>query len=124
MERDHGRLLNITAENNSGINNRSYDRLDFSGKLLIFLFGAIIFCLVFLIADIHFRPVDDLTGQMIQVLDLSNLSIIGSGKPLRHPEGVITSVNLNFSPYFSCFMINMEYLILNPPQNSKKQIVP
>jgi hypothetical protein len=120
MERDHGRLLKITARSNSVINNRSYDRLDFSGKLFIVLFGAIILCLVILITDIHFRPADDLTGQVIQALDLSNLSIIGSGKPLRHPEGVITPVNLNFSPYFSCFMINPEYLILNPPKNSKK----
>jgi hypothetical protein len=112
------------AENNSGINKRSYDRLDFSGKLFNVLLGTIILCMVILIIDIHFRPVDDFTGHLIQALDLSNLSIIGSGKPLRHPEGVITAVNLNFSPYFFCFMINPEYLILNPPQYSEKQVSP
>jgi hypothetical protein len=124
MERDHGRLLNNTAENNSRINNRSYDRLEFSGKLFIVLIGTSLLCLVILITDIHFRPVDDLTGQVIHALDLNNLSLIGSGKPLRHPEGVITSVSLNFSPYLSCFMVNPEYLILNPLQNSNKQVMP
>jgi hypothetical protein len=124
MERDHGKQLSTPVENNSGIKNRSCDRLDFSGKLFIVLVGTIILCMVILIIDIHFRPVDDLTGHVIQALDLSNLSIIGSGKPLRHPEDIITSVNLNFSPYFFWFMINPEYLILNPPQYSKKQVLP
>jgi hypothetical protein len=71
-----------------------------------------------------FRSADDPTGQMIRALNLSNLSIIGSGRPMRYSEGIIASVNLNFSPYFCYFVINPEYLILNPPKYSKEYDLP
>jgi hypothetical protein len=80
-------------------------------------------CLAVLILSTHLLPVDNRSGQVIRALNLSNLSIIGSGRPLRHPEGVIASVNLNFSPLFFNFIINPEYLILNQPQYSKKHAV-
>jgi len=98
--------------------------LGWSGKLFTAIFGATLLCLVVPVLDAHFRPEDDRIEKVIRVLNLSNLSIIGSGRPLRHPEGIIASVNLNFSPHFSHFMINPEYLILNAPQYSKEHVAP
>jgi hypothetical protein len=116
--------LKAGKENKFRIRKRPCDRLGLSGNLLIALFGVSVLCLAVLISDTCFRPVDDHTGRVIRALNLSNLSIVGSGRPLRHPEGVIVSVNLNFSPYVTHFIINPEYLILNAPQYSKGHVVP
>jgi hypothetical protein len=112
------------TENKFGTSKRPCDRLSWSGKLLITLLGASVLCLAVLISDAYFSHADNQTGQVIRALNLSNLSIIVSGRPLRHPEGVIASVNLNFSPHFSQVIINPEYLILNAPQYSKEKILP
>jgi hypothetical protein len=100
------------------------DRLDLSVKLFIALFLIMLLCLALPVLDAHFCPVDHSAGQVIRLLQLNNLSIIGSGRPLRHPEGIIASVNLNFSPYLRHFMIQPEYLILNPPQYSQEDSLP
>jgi hypothetical protein len=102
---------------------RPFDYLGLSGKLFIALLGATLLFLTFPILDTYFRPVDDRSEKIIGSLNLSNLSIISSGRPLRHPESITASVNPNFSPVFCDFMINPEYLILNPPQYSQKHVV-
>lgn len=119
-----GEKLDTTTKNKFEIRKWPCDSLDLSLKLFIALFGIMLLCLVLPVLDARFRPVDDSAGQVIRLLQLSNLSIIGSGRPLRHPEGIIASVNLNFSPHFYHFMINPEYLILNPPQYSEEDALP
>ncbi len=118
------RMPNTTKGNNLRIKKRHCDHLDWSGKLLIVLFTVTLLCLSVPVLDTRFRPADDHTGQVIWKLNLSNLSITGSGRPLRHPEIVMASVNLNFSPHFCCFMINPEYLILNPPRHKQGHAAP
>jgi hypothetical protein len=119
MEGDHGQVMMPEMSEKKS----SLDHLGLSGKLFIALFGATLLFLTIPILDTYFRPVDDRSEKIIESLSLSNLSIISSGRPLRHPESITASVNPHFSPVFCDFMINPEYLILNPPQYSKKHVV-
>ncbi len=100
------------------------DRFDLSRKIILSLFGITLLCLTLVLLDVHLRTPGNHEEQIIQAINLSNLSIVPSGRPLRHPEGVIPSVNLKFSPSLGSIMINAEYLLLNPPQYSKSYSIP
>ena len=105
-------------------NKGSCDRLGWSQKLLIILFAVTIVFVTFPIMDSHFRFPDEGNLQAIRALKLTNLSVMGSGRPLRHPGAVVSSVNLYFSPFLTRLNIEPEYLILNPLSNTKEHVAP
>lgn len=119
-----GEKLNITTKNKFRKSKRPCDRLGLSANLFIILLATALLCLAVPVMHTCFRSDDDSTKEVIQSLNLSNLSVIGSGRPFRHPEGIIASVNLNFSPHFGHVMTSPEYLILKPPKYSKEYDLP
>jgi hypothetical protein len=121
MEGDHAQVMGKDAPQR--IDKHHFDRLGLSGKLLMALSLTTLLFLTIPILDNYVRPVDDRPGHVIRTLNLMNLSILGSGRPIRHPESIVASVNLHFSPVVFDFMINPEYLLLNPPQYFKDHIV-
>lgn len=100
------------------------DRFDLSRKIILGLFGVTLLCLTAVLLDFHFRTPGNHEAQITGAISLSNLSIVPSGRLLRHPEGVIPSINLKYSPLLGSIMINPEYLLLNPPQHSKSHSTP
>jgi hypothetical protein len=100
------------------------DQFDLSRKIILSLFGITLLCLTLVLLDLYLRTPGNHEEQIIQAISLSNLSIVSSGRPLRHPEGLIPSVNLKFSPPLGSIMINAEYLLLNPPRHSKSYSIP
>lgn len=120
----NGMKSQVSNKNEAVNKNKACERLEWSRKLLIALLGLTILCVAVPILDAYFRPLPVTTSQVIQNLNLSNLSIIAGGRPLRHPEAAIPSVNLNFSPHFSLLIINPEFLLLSPSQNFNRHFDP
>ena len=118
-------MKSLVSSKKEAVNkNKALGRLEWSRKLLIALLGLTILCVVVPILDAFFRPLPGTTGQVIQNLHLSNLSIIAGGRPLRHPEAAIRSVNLNFSPHLSHWIINPEFLLLSPAEDINRHFEP
>lgn len=100
------------------------DQFNFSKKIIMILFAVTLLILSLLFVDNRLRNFKTDTEQIINSLNLNNLSLVPSGRPLRHPEGIIDSVNLNYSPSLCSIVINPEHLLLVPPAYPKDEIIP
>ncbi|MFO8083409.1 MAG: hypothetical protein R6U27_03710 [Desulfobacterales bacterium] len=106
------------------MNQKPCDQFNFSQKILIILFGFALLCSTIVLSDAFLRTSGDRTELIIKGLNLGNLSIVSSGRPLRHPESCIPAVNLNFAPSLGAVVICPEYLLLDTLQHSKRFFAP
>ncbi len=96
------------------------DRFDAAAKLLS---GAIIFAVLCLAAAlvVSFSRVETAeTARLAKELNLTDLSIIPSGRRPRAPESAAPSVDLDFSPFLPLDSSDPKFLVIEPPKSSGK----
>lgn len=99
---------------------RFSDRFDFARMLLlcIVLFTALCFALPLLGAFSRFEV--DETARLVKTLELSDLSVVPSGRRPRAPESAEPSINLDFSPFLPQFLSDPLFLLIESPESSGK----
>ena len=112
---------NNTATNlNSKSLFRFSDRFDLARLLLLgmILFTAI--CFTFHLLGVFLRFDVDETARLVKTLELSDLSVVPSGRRPRAPESAEPSVNLDFSPFLPQYLSDPLFLVIESPESSGK----
>jgi hypothetical protein len=96
------------------------DRLGFARDLLLVSWLASGTALSLMLLDSSLRPSlrEEPACALVNTLSLSNLSVLPSGRPARHPEALHDAVNLRFSPLLPPVETDPAFLLVSGPEHS------
>jgi hypothetical protein len=98
----------------------SADRFTTAWILLAVVWIFILFCVFSILAGSKRSGTNDMTRKLAAELNISDLSIVPSGRVPRAIETVSSAVESDFSPFFPGDVMDVKYLIVGSPKTTAK----